>query len=70
MYVLNLLNSVIGCGAWRPGHRCAALVAEWHARLRQSDERALQGEVLVAKLRAFIAQQLAPAAAGGAVAGL
>ena len=34
-----------------------ATVAELHGRLRQSDERALKGEVLVAKLRAFIAQQ-------------
>ena len=33
-----------------------ALMDDLHKRLRKSDERALKGEVLVAKLRAFIAQ--------------
>jgi len=37
-----------------------------HARLRHSDERALKGEVLVAKLRAFIAQQQLRPASGSA----
>ena len=40
-------------------------MAELHARLRQSDERALKGEVLVARLRAFIAQQQPSGVGGG-----
>ena len=39
-----------------PPH-AAAVVADAQARLRAADERALKGEVLISKLRAFIAQQ-------------
>ena len=33
------------------------MLSDLHARMRASDERALKGETLVAKLRAFVVQQ-------------